>query len=246
MSLLIVALASFVAAAIQSTSGFGFALIAGPVFFAVLEPQEAVASVLALASVVTVAVLVGEGRSTEIRRRDLAIPLVLAVPGLGLGVLLLRAVDKGPLQIAVGVAVIAAVALIARPQTSHDYSPDGVRAPALDSGLGVTVGVLTTTTGVNGPPLLLWLLAKGATPVEVRDTLAFAFAALNLAGLATVVVAGGIGVLGGDVALLVPVTLAGWLVGRVGFSRLDSERFRSLNLSLAAAAGVASVVAGSL
>ena len=76
------------------------------------------------------------------------------------------------------------------------------------------MGVLTTSTSVNGPPLLLWLLAKGATPVEVRDTLAFAFVLLNLAGLAAVVVAeGGLDVIDADVALLLPLTARGMAGG---------------------------------
>lgn len=247
LSVLIVALATFAAASLQSASGFGFALIAGPAFFAVLGPEEAVATVLCLGATVNLLMLAGERRPTEIRSADLILPLVLAIPGLALGVLVLSALDKEPLQVAVGISVLAAVALMARPRALPPHRPDGQRAPIGDSAVGLTVGVLTTSTSVNGPPLLLWLLAKGATPVEVRDTLALAFVSLNLAGLAVLVVAeGGLGVLDADVLLLLPLTAAGWLAGRLVFRGLDPQRFRTLNLGLAAAAGVASLVAGAL
>ena len=245
--MLLVAVASFAAAALQSASGFGFALIAGPAFFAVLGPEEAVATVLGLGATVNVLMLAGERRPREVRRADLIVPLATAIPGLALGVLVLRALDKGMLQVAVGVSVLATVALMARPRPLPPRRPDGERAPARDSAIGLSVGVLTTSTSVNGPPLLLWLLAKGATPMEVRDTLAMAFVSLNLAGLAVVAVAeGGLGVLDADVLLLLPLTVAGWLAGRLVFGRLDPQRFRALNLALAAAAGVASLVAGAL
>jgi len=245
--LLAAALATFAAAALQSASGFGFALIAAPVFLAVLGPEEAVATVLALGVAVNVLILAGERRPTEIRTADLMLPLAVAVPGLGLGVLVLQALDKGPLQVAVGISVLTTVGLMVRPRPLPSHRPDGDRAPALDSAVGLTVGVLTTSTSVNGPPLLLWLVAKGATPTEVRDTLALAFVSLNLAGLAVVVVAeGGFGVLDAQLLLLLPLTAAGWLAGRIVFGLLDPQRFRALNLALAALTGVGSLAAGVL
>ena len=245
--MLLVAVATFAAAALQSASGFGFALIAAPAFFAVLGPEEAVATVLALGAAVNVLMLVGERRPKEIRKADLMLPLAMAAPGIGLGLLALQALDKGVLQVAVGVSVLATVAVMARPRPLPERRPDGERALALDSAVGLTSGVLTTSTGVNGPPLLLWLVAKGATPAEVRDTLALAFVSLNLAGLAVVAVAeGGLDILDSDVLFLLPLAAAGWLAGRLVFARLDPRRFRTLNLVLAAAAGVASLVAGAL
>jgi len=244
---LLLALATLAAAALQSASGFGFALIAGPAFFAVLGAEEAVAAVLVLGAAVNVLMLAGERRPKEIRRSDLMLPLAIAVPGLALGALVLQALDKGSLQVAVGISVLAAVALMARPRPVPRHRPDGERAPLRDSAVGLTVGVLTTSTSVNGPPLVLWLLAKGAKPTEVRDTLAFAFVSLNLAGLAVVAVAeGSLGLLEPELLLLLPLTALGWLAGRVVFGRLDPQRFRALNLALAAGAGLASVAAGAL
>ena len=243
--MLLVAVATFAAAALQSASGFGFALIAAPAFFAVLGPEEAVATVLALGAVVNVLMLIGERRAKEIRRADLMLPLAFAAPGIGLGVLALQALDKGLLQVIVGISVLATVSVMARPRPLPERRPDGERAPGLDSAVGLTSGVLTTSTGVNGPPLLLWLVAKGATPAEVRDTLALAFVSLNLAGLAVVAVAeGGLDILDSDVLFLLPLAGAGWLAGRLVFARLDPRRFRALNLALAAAAGLASLAAG--
>jgi hypothetical protein len=113
------------------------------------------------------------------------------------------------------------------------------------AGIGLVVGVLTTSTSVNGPPLLLWLLARGATPGEVRDTLAASFVALNLAGLAVVGLAtGALSALDAELLLLAPVVAAGWLAGTYAFRRLGRARFRAVGLALAGVSGVASLVAG--
>ena len=245
--MLLAALATFAAAALQSASGFGFALIAGPALFALLEPEEAVATVLAMGIAINALMLAGERRPREIRRGDLVVPLAAAVPGLVLGTLLLRALDKEVLQVAVGLSVIAATVLQARPRPLPVRRPDAAGAGLGDAAMGLTVGVLTTSTSVNGPPLLLWLLARGASPVEVRDTLAVAFIALNAAGMAAVILAAGtLAVLDAEVLALVPLIGAGWLAGRYVFGRLGAERFRALNLALAGAAGLASLFAGLL
>ena len=243
--MLLAALAVFAAAALQSASGFGFALIAGPALFALLEPEEAVATVLALGIAINALMLAGERRPSQIRRGDLVVPLAAAVPGLALGALLLQAFDKEALQVAVGLSVIVATALQVRPRPLPVRRADAQGAGMGDAAIGVTVGVLTTSTSVNGPPLLLWLLARGATPTEVRDTLAVAFMALNAAGMATVVVAAGtLSVLDARILALAPLIGAGWLAGRYVFARLGPERFRALGLVLAGAAGMASLLAG--
>lgn len=243
--MLLAALATFAAAALQSASGFGFALIAGPALFALLEPEEAVATVLAMGIAVNALMLVGERRPTEIRGNDLVVPLAAAVPGLALGALLLRSFDKEALQVAVGLSVIGATALQARPRRLPARRADARDAGVGDAAVGLTVGVLTTSTSVNGPPLLLWLLARGASPTEVRDTLAVAFILLNAAGMATVILAAGtLSVLDAEVLALVPLIGAGWLAGRHVFARLGPRRFRALNLGLAATAGLASLAAG--
>ena len=47
---------------------------------------------------------------------------------------------------------------------------------------GATAGALTTSTSTNGPPMLLHLLGRGATPEQVRDTLTVCFLGLAAIG----------------------------------------------------------------
>jgi uncharacterized membrane protein YfcA len=57
--LLVAAGGLLVAATVQSATGFGFALIAGPVLYAVASPPAAVALVLVIGEVVNVLVCLG-------------------------------------------------------------------------------------------------------------------------------------------------------------------------------------------
>ena len=84
------------AAALQSATGFGFALIAAPALLALFEPVEAIASVLVFAVLVNLLMLAGERRSLSVRAGDVALVLFTALPGLALGVLVLKSVDTPP------------------------------------------------------------------------------------------------------------------------------------------------------
>ena len=117
------ALAALVGASIQAATGFGFALVLSPALFAVLDPTEAVATLLALGLVLNVFVLIEDGGHANWRR--IAPMLLAALPGLVAGLLLLEALSKEALQISVGLAVIGAAAL----QLSARRAANGRAAP---------------------------------------------------------------------------------------------------------------------
>ena len=114
------AIAALVGAFIQSATGFGFALVLSPALFAVLEPEEAVGTLLVLGLALNLLVLVEGGWHADWRR--VAPMLVAALPGLVVGVVLLSALSKEALQVIVGLAVIAAGAwqLVARRAASGE------------------------------------------------------------------------------------------------------------------------------
>jgi hypothetical protein len=110
---------------------------------------------------------------------------------------------------------------------------------------GFVSGTLTTSISISGPPMVLWLEARGVEPAEFRTTLAATFLALNLVGGAVLLGAEGTGGLElGDVALLLVLVIAGYALGAAAFRRLDHDRFFTIALVLVAGTGVASVVAG--
>ena len=104
--MVLAAIAALAGASIQAATGFGFALVLSPALFAVLEPTEAVATLLALGFALSLLVLIEDGGHADWRR--IAPMLLAALPGLVAGLVLLAALSKEALQIAVGLAVILA------------------------------------------------------------------------------------------------------------------------------------------
>jgi uncharacterized protein len=240
---LLACLAVLVGATVQSAAGFGLALIAGPALVAVLAPTEAVTTLIVLATTTTLLLLlVRRGSRPVIRWADVRVVVLAAVPGVLAGVLVLAVVSKPALQLAVGVGVLAAVALqvLRRPVPGQ---PSPSRWATL--GVGLLAGVLTTTTSTNGPPLVLWLERRHVPPAEMRDTLAALFLALNLLGAAVLTASGRVAQAFRPEVVLVLLVAAviGHAVGRRLFHLLDVRRFRVAGLTLSALAGVASIVA---
>jgi uncharacterized protein len=230
------AVAAFAGAAVQSATGFGFALVLSPALFAVMDPVEAVTALLALGLALNLLVLFEGGAPEHVDWRALAPMLVAALPGLAVGAVALTQLSKEALQVAVGVAVILAAGwqLRERPATT-------IPAPVA----GFISGTLTTSISVSGPPLVLWLRARGVPPEEFRASLAASFLVLNVVGWIVLVAAEGSGAFdGGAIALLLVLVVAGYALGALAFRRLDRELFFNIVLALVVLTGLASVVAG--
>jgi uncharacterized membrane protein YfcA len=230
------ALAALAGAAVQSAVGFGFALVLTPALFAVMEPAEAVMAGLLLGAALS-AVVVFESR--YVSTHGLARLLLSALPGLAVGALLLSVLSKEPLQVGVGVAVIAAAAWQLRSAAERP------RVPA--AAAGFASGALTTSIGINGPPLVLWLESQRTEPAQFRATLAAAFLVLDVAGAALLASTEGLDVVDlGALGPLLACVLGGYVLGALAFRRLDADRFFTLVLTLVICTGLASVAAGIL
>lgn len=237
--------AVLVGAAVQSATGFGFALISGPVLFALLEPAEAVTALLVLGIAVNLLVVAGRRSGGVVRWPDVGRVSLAAVPGLAGGALLLGVVPKPVLQGIVGAGVLLAVVLQLR-RREPQLSAAAVHRPPWGSvaGIGVLVGVLTTTTGTNGPPLVLWLERRRLDPADARRTISAVFLALNVLGAVVLAVVGrgGSGFRPVLLGVLLAGAVAGHLAGAAVFRRLDPRRFRVAGLVLCTVAGLAAIV----
>jgi uncharacterized protein len=235
------------ASTLQSATGFGFALVAGPAFFAAFEPTAAVALVLVLAEVVGVLVLFGEHRRPDPEWSAVLPAFVAALPGLPVGALLVRTLPTSSLRILVGLVVVLFVAT--RVSRRRSAAPRGSTDPRRHRALaaGFAVGVLTTSTTTAGPPLAIWLTGRRMPAATLRDTVTVIFLALDLIGIAVLVA-----VLGADATfaqmdwlpLLVPIAVGGQVLGRRIFLRLPTHRYEQVVLAFALAAGILSIAIG--
>jgi uncharacterized membrane protein YfcA len=234
------ALAVFAGAVLQSATGFGFALVAAPILFALLGPQQAVTAGVLLGLVLNVLTLATERRRPAVLARHGALLLAWSLPGLALGTLALRELSEQLLSVLVALAVLAALAVRVRSR-SRDLPvavPRAWQAPLA----GVTSGALSTSTSLSGPPLVFYLLARAATPSAMRDTLATIFVVQALLGLPALLLSGTFELPAYPWALIA-AGLAGHLLGRRAFRWLRGERYELAVLALLALTALVALAA---
>ena len=224
-----------VASTVQGIIGFGFALFVAPVTAAVIDPRAAVVVVTLLGTIIP------SGMAWTYRSRiavqpatRLSVGVVLGAP-LGLAVLL-HLPSRG-LKISIAVAVLASVAILWRGVHLS------VARPGLDLGLGLVSGALATSTGTNGPPVVLALQARRLDPDAFRATSAVC---LLVANAVTAVLLTASGQIHGRLLVLcavaLPANLLGWWAGSRLRVRIPAERFRSVVLGFLAASAAVAIV----
>jgi len=252
MSLLTVAAGAAVmtGAALQSSIGFGFALVSAPLLFAATSPPEAVGLLIVLALEVSLLTLLTERRRPEPVWADVIPVVAFALPGALAGVAVLRALDELALQLLVTAGVLVALAVNLRAEHREPPPPGAAHDPPrwARPAAGLVSGALNTSTSTGGPPLVLLLMARGLRPAVVRDTLTASFVGMAPVSAVALAVTSTSDAVpdAAAVAALVPLTAIGQLFGRRLFARLahgrSYERVLTVVLLATVAAGLASVL----
>jgi uncharacterized protein len=223
-----------VAAAAQAVTGFGFALLSVPLLAVIVPIQDAVVAGSLAALALTAGVSVRE--RAHVRWRTVAILLGVAVLGMPLGYWMLTSFPDRVLTFIVGASVLVSTWLVWRRPTISG-------GPVAVGAVGFLVGVLTTATGTNGPPVVAAFQSMNFPPRTFRATLAAVFTGCGLVGCAIFAVGGEIG----RTALLiwavsVPAIAVGFLSGDRVFRRMDAVRFRTVVLVALVLASIVTIL----
>ena len=233
--LVVVAASVFTAAFVQVLSGFGFALLCVPLMTLAVPTKEAV----------VISTLMGAGVSSwqawhgrQHTERTAVLRMVpAAYLGMPLGLWVYLSADDQVLRVLLGIAVLAAVVLLA---ARIDLRHTG---PGLDVGAGFISGVLNTSLSTNGPPLVFALQARHLQPDVFRSTINTVFACCNVLGVTLFVAAGkvtGDGLVAALIAL--PALAAGQFAGYPLRRHVAGKRFRVLVLVLLTLAALSAIL----
>ncbi len=215
-----------IASVLQRVSGFGFALVATSLLALAMPVSDAVV-ILSFVSIPSTALtwrqLRGHADPSQLRRL-----IAWTLPGLPLGLIVHASVPDRPMRLILAVIISLAVALLV---TGWKVP---VRHVALaDAVAGFVSGMLNTSTGTNGPPLVFDLTSQGMAPDRLRATLSGVFA---FSGVTTVLLFAVEGSLDADAfvsgAGAVPFAIAGQLIGTQLSSRVGDAMFRRLTFTL--------------
>jgi hypothetical protein len=239
MTVLVMVFVVFLAGAISGLAGFGSAIVSVPVLMVLMPPKTVVPLVQLISSTIHVFVLADAWKALNLRR---IWPLIVAgVSSVPLGTCILLLLDASTLRLLVGVTVVlCALAMFLGFQRP-------VRRERLMLVLvGLLSGALNGSTGMGGPPVILFLTNQDVEKQSFRVNLIFYFACLGVVSLISQYVGG---LLTSEVMknwlMLAPVAALGTWTGIKLSKRTDQQRFRQITLGILMVTG-ASAIASSL
>lgn len=219
---IIVLLASFV----RAVSGFGYALIATPLLTFVFDAKSVVVMNIILANVSNIVVLYHMRRHIDVKRVIfLSLGGILGVP---VGVYLLSWLDPLMIKLAIAVIVVPS-SLVLLLGHSHQFKRDHLGC----SVAGFAGGILTASTSLGGPPVVLFLINQGLTLEKFVGTIAAYF---MFVGIISISVFSSLGMITTDllirIATLIPVSLLGIYIGIKVMPKINMTLFRRIGLSI--------------
>ncbi|MFT5710954.1 MAG: putative membrane protein YfcA [Halioglobus sp.] len=233
LQLALVWLVVIFAAVMRAFTGFGFALAAVPVFTLLMSPVESVVLSIMLTLAVSLFTL-----KTFWGQFPLGpmLPMVsFALLGTLIGTLVLAMLDAASFQLWIGLAVIAACALLTF------YRPTLVE-PRADVGraVGLVSGLMNGVFGVPGPPVVVYAVATQPSAAKARALLMTFFLFTASFGFVSHAAAGHVGMHSLWLfALSFPAMYLGDKVGYWLFKRYGTHLHRQVALVVLFAVGFA-------
>lgn len=221
----------FVGSFVQSSIGFGLAIIAAPLLFFV-DPLYVPAPITV--SALTLSLANASRHWHSISFQGLKYAIIGRVPGTIIGGLLLLWIDQRALALLLGLSVLVAVGLsltniVLRPTNKALFSA------------GFLSGFMGTSSSIGGPPMALVLQHQAND--FIRANMAAFFVVSCLMSLAMLATVGRFGWQEIQLAVpLMPATLAGYWVAMRTLHLISHQNLRRASLLLCGVAGSTAVV----
>ncbi len=226
----------FLAAATSGLAGFGFSIVSVPALLIFYDPSTVIALNKVLTLGTTWIILVGIWRCISWSHLRRTVPLAIA--GLFVGIVVLKALDAQAIKLIVGVTVILFALLLLSGTVRHI-----LERPWMAPLTGLVSGISSTSTGMSGPPLVLFFTVI-ALPVQVfRATSVCYFLLIDLVGLPALLIEGVIS--RSDIVLsllLAPAALIGRQAGSWLVPHITPASFRRFVLFLLLGTGTIAIV----
>jgi len=172
---IVLAATTFGSALLYSISGFGFAVLAAPLFLLFLDPTRAIQLIIIISTVLSIVVL--RGLLPAIAPWLLLRLALGSLVGLPLGLIAFRYADPILVRAAAGTIIFGFAILMAVSRHRSGQPGQGkhwtafAMSPGLDLAAGAVSGFAGALVGQPGPPVLIYLLLAGAAARTVRATL---------------------------------------------------------------------------
>jgi uncharacterized membrane protein YfcA len=218
--------AAFAAGLARGFSGFGPALIFVPVAAMVIGPMRAVPLMTAIDLFAVAAMTRAAWNKAD--RGEVGLLALGALAGIPLGLMLLLRLDVLTLRWAISLLILALLGLVA-----SGWRFQGRPTRPATVGVGVASGVLAGIANIAGPPVMVYLLSRGAQPQQIRAVFALYLAIANTLTAIAFLLAGLVGAwLFGLLLATAPTYLLGTWAGAQMFGLATETTFRRVTYAM--------------
>ncbi|GAB2567166.1 sulfite exporter TauE/SafE family protein [Gracilibacillus alcaliphilus] len=220
----------FIASVLQTSTGFGFSILATPFLLLIFQPMEAIQINLVLSLVISCALIIKIQKDLDIG--ILKRFIIGSLPGLLLGIYIFLAIQINSLKLAVSIIILLlTVLLMCKWRLRQSNKRDLI--------VGGLSGTLTTSIGMPGPPLLLYFSGTDTTKETLRATTLGYYLFIYSASLAVqVLFASTNQTVWLSSLLALPIVAAGLITGQLMFKKMSAGFFRLLTYILLLFTGI--------
>lgn len=219
-----------VASILQTSTGFGFSILATPFLLLMFEPTEAIQINLILSLIISSALIMKIRKDIDygVLKRF----LVGSVAGLPIGMIIFLLIDINKLKLGVSIIILVlTIMLILKFRINQNKKRD-----LLVGGLS---GSLTTSIGMPGPPLLLYFSGSDTQKEKLRGTtLAFYLFIYLVSLLIQVIFAGTNKTIWVSSLWALPLVFVGLYLGQLLFKRINQNVFRKFTYTILMFTGI--------
>ena len=210
----------FVATTLQAGTGFGFSILATPFLLLLFEPHDAIQLNIILSLFISV-IMTYKLRS-ELNIKSLIQLIKGSLIGISPGILLFIFLDVRPLKILVSILILSSAALlVAKINVKQTNTKDLIT--------GALSGLLTTSLGMPGPPLLIYFAGAKVDKSTLRSTtlayFVFIYPISLLLQFSVYSISKGVWI---STLWAFPFALIGIYLGQWVFARLNQQLFEKI------------------
>jgi uncharacterized protein len=228
----------FFASIVQGLVGFGFALVSVPLLILCFSHKIIVPNILIQSAFINLIIVIEAKKHMELKRM---LPL-MAAGGIGspIGIFLLHIVDGRNLKIFTGAMLILFSVLLLLGYRKYFKNEKLAFLP-----VGVISGILSGSTAMSGPPVILFYNNQGIEKTRFRANLVLYFLFLNIFGISIMSING---ILSKNifpyVMLFSPTTLIGVSIGIMLSKKINENIFKKITLFIILMSGIIALISG--
>lgn len=218
MDIVIFIFVILLASILQTSTGFGFSILAIPFLLLIFEPKEAIQINIILSLFISISLLTTIKRDIDfgvIKRF-----VIGSAVGLPMGMMIFVFLDVEKLKFGISLIILLVTVMLILKLRIH-------QSESRDLFVGGLSGSLTSSIGMPGPPLLLYFSGTETSKEKLRGTtLAYYLFIYSTALIMQIIFVGTNKKIWMASSFALPLVLVGLYLGQILFKRINQRTFR--------------------